>query len=79
MSLLTELNAILPPLLPVETGVFSDTPPDRYAVVTPLADAFDLHADNKPGVDIQSARIRRTDTWITREAPSFRSAELIMK
>ena len=29
MSLLTELNTILPPLLPVETGVFSDTPPDR--------------------------------------------------
>lgn len=61
MSLLTELNAILPPLLPVETGVFSDTPPDRYAVVTPLADAFDLHADNKPGVDIQSARISLFD------------------
>ena len=41
MSLLTELNAILPPLLPVETGVFSDTPPDRYAVITPLAIVLD--------------------------------------
>ena len=61
MSLLTELNAILPPLLPVETGVFSDTPPDRYAVVTPLADAFNLHADNQPRVDIQAARISLFD------------------
>lgn len=61
MSLLTELNAILPPLLPVETGVFSDTPPDRYAVVTPLADEFDLHADNQPRVDIQVARISLFD------------------
>ena len=61
MSLLTELNAILPPLLPVETGVFSDTPPDRYAVVTPLADEFDLHADTQPGVDIQAARISLFD------------------
>ena len=61
MSLLTELNAILPPLLPVETGVFSDTPPDRYAVITPLADVFEIHADNRPGFDVQAARISLFD------------------
>ena len=57
MSLLTELNTILPAIVPVETGVFSDAPPDRYAVITPLSDEFDLHADNEPGVDIQAALI----------------------
>ena len=61
MSLLTELNTILPPLLPVETGVFSDRPPDRYAVLTPLADMFELHADNYPGFDVQAARISLFD------------------
>jgi len=61
MSLLTELNTILPAIVPVETGIFSDTPPDRYAVITPLSDEFDLYADNEPGVDIQAARISLFD------------------
>ena len=58
MSLLAEVKAIIETCkIPVETGVFSDAPPDTYAVLTPLADAFDLHADNKPGVDVQEVRL----------------------
>lgn len=58
MGILEELNTVLAALdVPVETGVFSGKAPERYAVITPLSDAFDLHADNAPGVDIQEARI----------------------
>ena len=58
MGILEELNTVLTALdVPVETGVFSGKAPERYAVITPLSDTFDLHADNAPGVDIQEARI----------------------
>ena len=58
MSLLAEVKAIIENgKIPVETGVFSDAPPDTYAVLTPLADSFDLHADNKPSVDVQEVRL----------------------
>ena len=55
--ILSELNTILSPLIPVETGVFSDIAPEKYVVLTPLADTFDLHADNTPGIDIQEVRL----------------------
>ncbi len=58
MSILEEIRTVLSPLgIPMETGVFSDEPPDEYIVVVPLSDTFDLHADNSPGIDIQEARI----------------------
>ena len=58
MSLLSELNAIAEGCgIPVETGVFSDTAPYTYLVLTPLSDSFDLHADNCPGIDTQEARL----------------------
>ena len=58
MSLLAEVKVIIETSkIPVETGVFSDAPPDTYAVLTPLADSFDIHADNKPGVDVQEVRL----------------------
>lgn len=58
MSLLSDLNDIAADCgVPVETGVFSDTPPDSYVVLTPLSDTFDLVADNAPGVDVQEVRI----------------------
>ena len=58
MSLLSDLKTIISSLdIPVETGVFSDNAPDEYTVLIPLDDEFDLHADNQPGVDIQSVRI----------------------
>ena len=58
MSLLLELKTVIEAVgLPVETGVFSDEPPDEYVVVTPLADTYELHADNLPGYETQEARL----------------------
>ena len=58
MSLLSEVKAIIETCkIPVETGVFSDVPPATYAVLTPLSDSFDIHADNQPGVDVQEVRL----------------------
>lgn len=58
MSLLAELNTIIELLgIPVETGIFSETPPDRYAVLTPLSDSYELFSDNTPGQDIEEVRI----------------------
>jgi hypothetical protein len=62
MSLLSELTALFESLsIPIETGVFSDTAPDQYAVFTPLADTFQLFVDNHPGTDIQEVRISLFD------------------
>lgn len=57
MSLLEELHTLLAPLIPVETGVFSELAPDRYVVVTPLADTFVLHTDDRPRHETQEARL----------------------
>ena len=58
MSLLSELKTVIETVgLPVETGVFSDEPPDEYVVVTPLADTYELHADNLPEYETQEARL----------------------
>lgn len=58
MSFLEEINALLTELgVSVETGVFSDKAPDEYMVITPLADVFELHADNRPQYETQEARL----------------------
>jgi hypothetical protein len=57
MSILSELNSLISPVVPVETGVFSGAPPDEYSVLTPLTDVFDVFANNVPVADIQSVRI----------------------
>ena len=57
MSILSELNTLLTPVLPVETGVFSGVPPDEYLVLTPMTDDFVLFGDNKPLIDISEVRI----------------------
>ena len=58
MSLLSEIKAVVNGCgLPVETGVFSGEPPEEYVVVTPLADTYELHADNLPGYETQEARL----------------------
>ena len=61
MNLLSQLKSAIEPLVPVETGVFSDTAPEKYVVLTPLADTFDLHADNEPQIDVQAVRISLYD------------------
>ena len=58
MSLLSDLNEVLEPLnIPIETGGFSGVPPDEYLVFIPLTDIFEVHADNRPGFDVQEVRI----------------------
>ena len=58
MSLLSDLQTIAEHCgVPVETGVFSGEPPGEYVVVTPLADTYELHADNLPGYETQEARL----------------------
>ena len=61
MSLLSELNTLLSPLVPLETGVFSEPAPDRYAVIAPMVDTFELYTDDKPRHEIQEARISLFD------------------
>lgn len=58
MSLLEDLNGTLGPLgIPIETGVFQDTPPEEYLVITPLSDSFGFHADDLPQYEVQEARL----------------------
>ena len=58
MSVLSDINTALESLgIPLETGVFHEEAPDKYIVVVPMADSFELHADNTPGCDVQEARI----------------------
>ena len=58
MSVLSDINETLEPLgIPLETGAFKGQAPDKYIVVVPMADIFELHADNTPGCDVQEARI----------------------
>ena len=58
MSLLADIQKAVSPLkIPIETGVFKDEAPEKYIVVTPIADSFELHADNAPGGDVQEARL----------------------
>lgn len=58
MSLLANLNLILAPFdIPVETGVFSDVPPDEYLVITPMSDRLDLFADNEAYMILSEARL----------------------
>lgn len=58
MSLLSEIKAAAASCeIPAETGVFSDPPPEVFAVITPLADTYALHADDAPGYETQEARV----------------------
>ena len=58
MSILSDLVSIMDRLdIPVETGVFSGKAPDEYVVLTPMADSFELFADNLPQYETQEARV----------------------
>ncbi len=58
MNILEEITALITSLnIPVETGFFSDTAPDEYAVITPMTDTYELFSDNKPGFEMQEARL----------------------
>ncbi len=58
MSLLADIINLLSPLeIPIETGVFSNSPPDEYIVITPISDNLSLFADNKAQTVIEEARL----------------------
>ena len=61
MSLLETLHNLLLPLLPIETGTFSQPPPARYLVLTPLMESFHLYADDRPQHEIQEVRLSLFD------------------
>lgn len=57
MSILAELNSLLTPVIPVETGVFFGVPPNEYLVLTPMTDEFALYGDNFPLIEVSEVRI----------------------
>ena len=58
MNILTELSAILTTDgVPFETGAYSGKAPDEYVVIIPLADRFELFADNQSQTEVQEARL----------------------
>jgi len=58
MSILSELNTLLGTLdIPIETGIFSEAPPDEYLVITPMSDSLDLYADNRPLTQLEEVRL----------------------
>ena len=66
MSLLSELKDIAENCgVKVETGVFSDTPPDEYIVLTPLADSFEMHCDNLPNMKFKRCEFQYFQRVIT--------------
>ena len=69
MSILQELNTLLSPIMPVETGIFSSVPPDEYLVFTPMADRFALFGDNTPLINVSEVRLSlfSKDNYIKRK------------
>ena len=59
LTLLTEIVGELH--IPLETGVFKDSAPDRYCVFTPMTDTFELFADNRPQHETQEVRVSLYD------------------
>ena len=58
MNILSELTGLLTKFgVPFETGTFKKKAPDEYIVIIPLADRFELFADNLPQTEVQEARL----------------------
>lgn len=44
--------------LPFQTGLYTDAPhPESFVVATPLADVFDVFADNQPHIEVETVRL----------------------
>ena len=57
-SILKDISEVLEPLgIPIETGLFSEKPPDEYIVLIPMSDIFDHYADDMPGAEFQEVRL----------------------
>ena len=58
MNILAELNVLLESIgLPIETGSFSESPPEKYLVITPLVDSLKYYADNLPNAQTEEVRL----------------------
>lgn len=58
MDILEELSNVLKNAgIPIETGIFSDTSPDQYLVLTPIDEYGALYADNREEILCQEVRI----------------------
>ena len=58
MNILAELNVLLESIgLPIETGNFSEAPPEKYLVITPLVDSLEHYADNLPNAQTEEVRL----------------------
>ena len=58
MNILEDLTSLLGGLnIPFATGHYSDTPSDSYVVIIPLADTYELAADNMPQADVQEVQL----------------------
>ena len=58
MSILSEITNLIKNInIPVETGYFSEKPPDTYIVLIPLTDTFEMYADDEPQSEIQEVRV----------------------
>ncbi|MDE5853023.1 MAG: hypothetical protein K2G97_03160 [Oscillospiraceae bacterium] len=58
MDILEELSNILKEIdIPIQTGVFTNTPPKQYLVLTPIAEWGAFYADNKEKINRQEVRI----------------------
>lgn len=58
-ALLERITAVAGGLgVPIAVGLYTATSvPDTYLVATPLADVFDVFADNRPGVKVEEVRV----------------------
>lgn len=58
-TLLEQLTTLADDLgLAFEVGLYTSTPaPQTYLVATPLADMFEVFADNQPGLEVEEVRL----------------------
>lgn len=58
MNILTELTEVFNGFdIPFQMGYFGDEPPDKYVVMLPTEDVFDVFSDNLPTIDRQRATL----------------------
>ena len=59
LPLLEQANTVCAGLgLPFQTGLYTKAPhPETFVVATPLADVFDVFADNQPRAEVETVRL----------------------
>jgi hypothetical protein len=57
MGFIEDIVALLSPILPTETAVFSDPPPAQFAVVEPTFDFLPIYGDDMPLAAVREAQV----------------------